>query len=258
MIRRSDRAVVLSQSTYPAHIGSIPEIPGKDKRGGISCSTHIHGDKGHMTIESAVTLCTQQIEQKHNVREQALRISRILIRQSATTIRAAHRGEFAHAAQLLHDAQLLAQQLRECVADHADILVAGYTQDALKEYTEAVLVYAFLTNGPIPSHLDLHVDPAAYLNGMAEAASELRRAILDRLRRDAIDESEVLLTMMDEVCGLLMTVDYPDAITGGLRRSTDALRGVLERTRGDLMTTQCQQQLLIALRGIGDLGDAHE
>lgn len=207
-----------------------------------------------MSIESAVAICTQQIEQKHTVREQALRISRTLIRQSATSIRAIHRGEFAHAAQLLQEAQCLAQRLHETIADHADVLVAGYTQDALKEYTEAVIVYAFLTNGPIPSHLELRVDPAAYLNGMAEAASELRRAILDRLRRDAIEESEALLTIMDDVFGLLMTVDYPDAITGGLRRSTDALRAVLERTRGDLTTAQRQQQLLIALRSIGDLG----
>src|SRR5690606_26306713 len=111
----------------------------------------------------------------------------------------------------------------EAVASYPELLFSGYTQDSLKEYAEASLVYAFLRNEPPPSADDLQVEPAAYLNGLAEAASELRRAILDGLRHGQVERGEQLLSLMDDAYSLLITVDYPEAITGGLRRTTDAL-----------------------------------
>jgi translin len=139
------------------------------------------------------------------------------------------------------------QELRSSLRDHVDLLFAGYTQDALKEYSEAALVYAFLHGDPPPGPALLQVEPAAYLNGLAEAASELRRAILDGLRLGQVERGEELLAIMDEVYSLLITIDYPDAITGGLRRTTDALRAVLERTRGDMTAAIRQEQLTSAL-----------
>jgi len=198
-----------------------------------------------MMIDSLVAACVATIESQHAAREQAIVISRALIRQCAKTIRAVHRSQVAEATQLLHEAKATAASLRTVVVEHPELLAAGYTQDALKEYAEAALVYAFLFGKEPPSAYILNVEPASYLNGLAEAASELRRAILDRLRYDDVGNVEPLLEIMDEVYSLLITVDYPDALTGGLRRTTDALRSVLERTRGDV-TAACQQQRLVA------------
>lgn len=200
-----------------------------------------------MALEAHVATCVATIEAQHNAREQALVISRALIRQSARTIRATHRAQFDEAKSLLDEAQATADQLRSAVADHPELQTAGYTQDALKEYTEAALVYAFLVDAPPPSPETLQVEPGSYLNGLAEAASELRRAILDRIRRSDMTHIEALLERMDEVYSLLVTVDYPDVLTGGLRRSTDVLRSVLERTRGDVTSAQRQEQLTAAL-----------
>ncbi len=119
---------------------------------------------------------------------------------------------------------------------HPDVRYGGFIHDAKKEFAEANLTSAFVADNAIPSAAELGVEVQAYLNGMAEAASELRRQVLDRLRRDENDEAERLLGVMDSVYGMLITIDYPDALTGGLRRSTDALRAVLERTRGDVTT----------------------
>jgi translin len=185
-----------------------------------------------MTIEERVGEATAQIEASHAARERAIGRSRALIRQCANAIRAAHRREFDAARAQLGEATVTAQTLRNELAGHPELLFAGYTQDALKEYAEAALVYAFLHGEEPPSAATLGVEPAAYLNGLAEAASELRRAILDGL---------------DDVYGLLVTVDYPDAVTGGLRRTTDALRAVLERTRGDVTAAIRQDQLTAAL-----------
>lgn len=200
--------------------------------------------------ESLVATCLTRLAAIHQTREQALSSSRSLIQQCARTIRAAHRREYAQAAVLLAEAGAAAEALRAAVADQPLLLGAGYFQDALKEYSEAALVLAFLTGQPAPTPEALGVDPAAYLNGLAEAASELRRAILDRLRRDELAECEALLMIMDEVYSLLVTVDYPDAVTGGLRRTTDALRAVLERTRGDVTTALRQHRLMHALARI--------
>jgi translin len=200
-----------------------------------------------MTIETNVAEAVAQIEASHAAREGALARSRALIRQCANAIRAVHRAEFAEAEQLLAEATATAQSLRAGLADEPALLFAGYTQDALKEYAEARLVYAFLRGEEPPGPAAIQVDPAAYLNGLAEAASELRRAILDGLRRGEVVRGEALLAIMDEVYSMLVTVDYPDAVTGGLRRTTDALRAVLERTRGDMTAALRQEQLTAAL-----------
>src|SRR6185503_15148595 len=181
------------------------------------------------------------------------------VRQCANAIRAVHRGQFAQAQTLLREATQTAQGLRAGLVDHPDLLFAGYTQDALKEYAEAALVYAFLHGDAPPGPAALQVEPAAYLNGLAEAASELRRAILDGLRSGQVARGEALLAVMDDVYAMLVTVDYPDAITGGLRRTTDALRAVLERTRGDMTAALRQEQLTAALAALqGRLGGVVE
>jgi translin len=203
-----------------------------------------------MSIEAIVGEAVAQIDASHAARERALATSRALVRQCANTIRAVHRGEFAEAAKLLAGAATTARDLRAGLADAPALLFAGYTQDALKEYAEAAVVYALLHGDPPPGPLALHVDPAAYLNGLAEAASELRRAILDGLRHGEVARGEALLDVMDEIYSMLVTVDYPDAITGGLRRTTDALRAVLERTRGDMTAALRQEQLSAALAAL--------
>jgi translin len=143
------------------------------------------------------------------------------------------------------------QAARELVADlepYPDLYHAGYTQDALKEYVEAQMVFAFVKDGDLPTPSELGVEPPAYLKGLAEAASELRRHSLDLMRRNSLDRAEEMLGVMDEVYAQLMTVDFPDAITGGLRRTTDMLRGVVQRTRGDLTTAFRQEMMRQALR----------
>ncbi len=181
--------------------------------------------------------------EKHQARERALRISREVVRSSANAIRAVHRNELEQAQTLVHEAGALVAEARELLRDHPDLYFTGYTQDSQKEYTEASAVYAFIAGGALPGPDDLGVETAPYLNGLAEAASELRRYILDSLRRDDDSRCEELMAKMDEVYNALVVMDFPDALTGGLSRTTDALRPVLERTRGDLTMSLRQRRL---------------
>ena len=185
---------------------------------------------------------------KNAARDLTLARSRELIRFCSLAIRATHREEFAEAEKMLTTARAAADEMRSGIAAHPDLYYTGYTQDALKELAEAYITFAVVNNRPLPTPGELGVDGAAYLNGLCEAASELRRRTLDIIRHGRTAEGERLLAAMDDVYGVLVTMDFPDAITGGLRRSTDALRAVLERTRGDLTNSLQQEKLLRELQ----------
>ncbi len=189
------------------------------------------------------TAAVDQLTLRNQAREQALVISRQVIRNSANAIRAVHRNDFSEASRLISEASGLLTETDRIRTDNPEIYYAGFLSDARKEFTEANITLAVISGGDIPDAEKLGVDPPAYLNGMAEVIGELRRYILDSLRSDDIGRCEEFMELMDEIYGILVTVDFPEAVTGGLRRSTDAMRGVLERTRGDLTISLQQRRL---------------
>ena len=181
---------------------------------------------------------------KDAAREKALRLSREIIRYSATTIRAVHRQEKANAEQLLASARALLKELTDDVLKkNNDLAYAGFVHDAQKELSEASCTLDIVSSRPLPEPKALGVSYPAYLNGLGEAVGELRRYILDSLRRNDLSRCEELLTIMDDIYSVIMTMDFPDGITYGLRRTSDAIRGILERTRGDLTLALRQQEL---------------
>lgn len=184
------------------------------------------------------------------VREGAYKISREITKTCANAIRAVHRSEWELAESLTAEARRMVTEMVTTTRNHPQIHWAGYTQDCLKEYVEAEHTYALIRDLPLKSPSELNVDSAPWLNGLSEAATELRRRILDILRHSHEDEAERLLAKMDEIYSLMVTFDFRDAITGGLRRRTDTLRAVLERTRGDITTSVRQSQLTQALKAL--------
>ena len=195
------------------------------------------------TLAAIAQEAQTHLAQVYAAREQAYPRTRQVIHLCANAIRAAHRQEYDQTRSLLQQAQAHLEQIRDAVQDHPNLYHAGYVADAQKEYAEAWATLAYLSGAPLYGPNDLGIEVTPYLNGLAEAASELRRSILDALRRDDIAPCERWMETMDEVYSLLVTIDFPDAITGGLRRTTDQLRGVLERTRGDLTMALRQHSL---------------
>lgn len=188
-----------------------------------------------------------EFEALNQARDLALVQARQLTRLSAVTIRAIHRGENEQANQNLIEADGIAAGLKRSLAGYPQLFFAGYTQDALKEYVEATLTVAIIENRSLPAPEALDVELSTYLNGLAEVTGELRRRCLDILRKGYSPEAERLLGWMDEIYNLLVTVDYPDALTNGLRRQTDLVRGIVERTRGDLTLSLREERLQKAL-----------
>jgi translin len=210
-----------------------------------------------LELERVETWARSELDRKNAAREQALRWSRELVRTCANSIRAVHRHELEAAEDLLSQARALNDQICASLAEHADLYWAGYVQDAQKELAEACCTYALVTRESLPDPAAMGIAPAAFLNGLGEAVGESRRYVLDLLRRGEADGCERLLAAMDDIYGLLVTLDYPDALTGGLRRTTDNTRGILEKTRGDLTLALRQEALVAALqaaeRSVGEV-----
>jgi translin len=176
-------------------------------------------------------------------REKALRSCRQVIRYSADAIRAVHRQEHDKAKQLLDSAHELLQELNHDLTRHGKLLHSGFIHDAQKEFAEGCITLALIAGEDLPKPKTLGVSNAAYLDGLGESVGELRRYILDSLRRDDFSRCEELLTIMDEIYGILITMDFPELLAHGLRRTTDAVRGIIERTRGDLTVSLRQKNL---------------
>lgn len=201
-------------------------------------------------LETTAETIRRYMEQIDSARDLAYRRSRSLIALCARSIRSIHREEWDTAESLLVEARQATDDLVGGVRDHAELYFAGYTQDAVKEFVEANLVYAMVRNRPLPTPEQLGSESNTWLNGLAEAASELRRRILDLLRKGETAEAERLLDAMDLIYSTLVTFDFADQITGGLRRRTDALRAVFERTNGDVANSYRSSQLEAALKAL--------
>jgi len=190
----------------------------------------------------------QNFDVRTSKRDEALKQARQLTRACSLAIRAVHRDDQEAMEANLAEAQTLADVLRDELKGHPELFFAGYTQDSLKEFVEANVTCALIQNQPLQTPEDLGVEDSTYLNGLAEVVGELRRRTLDILRSGYSQEAERLLSYMDEIYSVLVTIDYPDAITNGLRRQTDLARGIIEKTRGDVTASLRGQQLTEAIR----------
>ena len=180
---------------------------------------------------------------KDAAREKTLPLCRDVIRCCSQAIRAVHRQEFDQAKELLESARKLLDEVEQTVVNCSEFTGAGFVRDAQKEFAEGIITLALVQGKPLPSPGEMGIDAAAYLNGLGEAVGELRRYLLDSMRRGDLSRGEELLSAMDDIYSVLVTMDFPDAITGGLRRTTDMVRGVLEKTRSDLTLVIRQKDL---------------
>ena len=199
-------------------------------------------------LENIAERIRQNFDLRTSKRDEALKQARQLTRACSLAIRAVHRDDNEAMEAQLAEAQKLADRLRDDLKDHPELFFAGYTQDSLKEFVEANVTCALILNQPLQTPEELGVQEATYLNGLAEVVGELRRRTLDILRSGYSQEAERLLGHMDEIYAVLVTIDYPDAITNGLRRQTDLARGIIEKTRGDVTFSLRGEQLTQAIK----------
>ena len=201
-------------------------------------------------LAGTIAAIDDELADANRARETALVSCRRVIRAAGSSIRAIHRLDADAARGLADGAEGALREAQRVLSPFPAVGHAGFLHDAEKEYTEARAVAALVSGDPMPTPGDLGVAAAAWMRGVAEAASELRRHLLDRLREGDVERGESLLAAMDEVYDALVVVDYPDALTSGLRRTLDALRAVLERSRGDVTTTVLQSRLQGAIEGL--------
>src|SRR5512143_1345216 len=209
-------------------------------------------------LESIAEGIRQHFDVRTSKRDEALKQARQLTRACSLAIRAVHRDDKEAMDGNLAEAQSLADNLRDELKQYPDLFYAGYTQDSLKEFVEANVTCALIQNQSLQTPEELHVAESTYLNGLAEVVGELRRRTLDILRSGYSQEAERLLGHMDEIYSVLVTIDYPDAITNGLRRQTDLARGIIEKTRGDVTFSLRGENLTRAIRELNTKLDGNK
>jgi len=195
-------------------------------------------------LESIANQIREDFSAKDAAREKVLPRCREVIRHCGNAIRAVHRQQFDQAKELLESARNLLTEAEQGISDYGELGYSGFVRDARKEFAEGSITLALVTGERLPEPDELGIDAVAYLNGLGEAVGELRRYLLDSMRRGNLSQGEELLSAMDDIYNTLVTMDFPDAITGGLRRTTDMVRGVLERTRSDLTLAMGQKGLV--------------
>jgi len=200
-------------------------------------------------LESIANQIREDFSAKDAAREKVLPRCREVIRHCGNAIRAVHRQQFDQAKELLKSARKLLTEAEQGISDYGELGYSGFVRDARKEFAEGSITLALVTGERLPEPDELGIDAVAYLNGLGEAVGELRRYLLDSMRRGNLSQGEELLSAMDDIYNTLVTMDFPDAITGGLRRTTDMVRGVLERTRSDLTLAMGQKGLEDKLKG---------
>ncbi len=208
--------------------------------------------KSTAKLEKITQRIRESFTAKDQAREKGLRLCREVIRYSSQAIRALHRQEFTQSKELLSSAEKLLDEIDHTLADYGDLLYSNFVSDAQKEFAEGSITLALITGQPLPQPKALKVSYVAYLKGMGESVGELRRYLLDSARRGNLAPSEELMEAMDDIYSVLVTMDFPEGVTGGLRHTTDAVRGILEKTRGDITLTSRQQELEARLDALGE------
>lgn len=189
------------------------------------------------------------LDARFAAREKAIGDSRRVIRAAANGIRALHRSEWDEAESLISESGQILTHITESLAENPELMSHAVVLDAEKEYAEARITQAIFTGSEVPSFDGLGIDAVPYLHGLGEAVGEMRRRMLDLLRADELEQAEGLLDEMDRIVDLLASMDYPDGMTNGLRRTTDVARSLVERSRSDLTATVVQDRLRRDLKG---------
>ena len=195
-------------------------------------------------LDSIANRIRQAFSSRDAARERVMPLCREVIRHSSNAIRAVHRQEFDQAKELIKSARNLLSEIEAGTSGYGELSYGGFIRDAQKEFAEASITLALVTGNQLPEPDELGIDAAPYMNGMGEAVGELRRYLLDSMRGGNLSRGEELLSAMDDIYSIMVTMDFPDGITGGLRRTTDMVRGVLERTRSDLTLVIGQKSLM--------------
>jgi translin len=203
------------------------------------------------SMEDIMERIRSRLDAIDRARESALIASRKITRNSGDSIKAIHREEWDSAEKLIEDTGVLVTEVNVILKKFPEIYYAGFVADAQTEFAEVSILYAALKNKPLPGPDELSVDYTAYLNGVGDCIGELRRHILDLIRKGRAEEGEKYLSLMDEFFTQMITFDYPDAITRGLRKKTDAARSVIERTRGDLTNALQVKDLKVSMEKMG-------
>lgn len=191
-------------------------------------------------LEKAAAKIEAELDEKDQVREVALKSSRVIVRIAGGVMRGLHKG--VDPKKELKELREEISRLSSLLAEHPELERAGYVENALQEYAEVGIVMSLLETGDAPSPEELGIGSVPYLLGLGDCVGELRRFCLTELKAGKVARANNFLEMMEEIFSVLMRFDYPDAIVA-IRHKQDNARSVLEKTRGEVAVAASARSL---------------
>jgi len=182
-------------------------------------------------------------------REQLQTLTRTVTRLCSWSIIQVHRGNLTQATKTLSEAKESLDELQTLLSSHSELPQFGQVLVAFQEYAEAKLLLHLKRSGKLATLKEVGTSSTAYLLGMLDFVGEMRRMILDSLRRGDGEEAQTLLSTMESIYEDLMSLDRT-SILPNYRHKLDAARRILEATRGDVATDLRRVSLEKALRSV--------
>ena len=193
-----------------------------------------------------------QLDKLDADREKILRSNREIIRSCSQIIESIHRND-------LKDIETKIKETRESIAEieknarkTENVIRKNYLTTVNQEFTEAVTFFHYATGKEIPTYQELNVNPYEYILGLADLVGELKRMVLNSIRKDDYDKAEEIYEFMDELYQKLFSLDYPSGMLPGFRKKVDVARNIVRRTLELIVTGKKTDTLT---RKIGKLLD---
>ena len=188
-------------------------------------------------LEEYVNSFLPKLEQRFESREKLLMTAREAIRYSGEAISLAHRGKAKEAEEKFELAKAKAKEIAEVVKNFPDLLY-GDVGTAFQEVSEAAFVLSVYLGKDLPSPEELGVPEFHYLLGAADAVGEMRRRVLELLRKGEKEKAEETYSIMEEIYEVLWELEYPKSLVPNLRQKIDYMRRILEDTHHDLFIAE--------------------
>ena len=115
-------------------------------------------------------------------------------------------------------------------------------ENAAQEFVEVQCLYNIMKGEDLPDPDTIQATYSAYLLGLCDVVGELRRGALDFILDGKAAKANEYLQHMDRIYDAIMSFDYPSALVP-IKKKQDMVRALIERTRGDLVVSSCEQRI---------------
>ena len=170
------------------------------------------------------------LRKQEKAQDELLVLTRELIRDCSMAIKSIHNKEMREAESRVKNAESLLNKVRGIDKDFEYLTLQAY-----QEYAEAKVLLAIIERKEIPGYGELKIPFKAYLLGLLDCIGELRREMLEELKRGNKQDAEYYFESMSDVYEATLPVRFSNSLLPNFRRKQDVGRLQVENARSELL-----------------------